>query len=550
MCTLLNMCLPFELRFLGTCLEELGRRDAQELRGIELRVNNPQEFISDIASCQGGEPTDRKNRRKMAMFLALIRACNHTCVNELFKTLEGWGNRDFARLFDEDVLQELLLVYTMATNHPVFSFEQRMKCGDIFNKLKSCELKTNSGSGHHHHHHQQQQETDSLSNATPPPTSAGTPVGLPPSAAQTQPPQSGQPQQHPIASQQPEQQPIPMQIPLPPQQTVPPPNQQQVLIPIPGFPQAPLAQMMAGDGSMPAHITVEGLQQMQMQIPQDFTMPPPTTVPPHWALRNPVFQVGLDTSFPPPSSSPHLSNPSSPIHSRTASPTRIPTSSVQHRISRNQQPTPSEQQQQRQHTHPQDHRDQRENQQQAQQQQQSMKSVDESMLLDQTTALTQLQQLRNGYRPSHNTLPRQSNKQSYVNQIQYHHQQQQQAHQQQSNFHGTNPGLGISYPLNNLSLIDLTQKSSSDSGSSAGDMSPPETPGLNTAPSNNIGGLIRSRSSNLGRINGRPDKQQQLGNSVIYNPTVVQQQAAVQSQQQVQTQPQFVGGSNDIMQWK
>lgn len=435
----------------------------------------------------------------------------------------------------------------MATNHPVFSFEQRMICGDIFKNLKNCELKTNSGAGHHH---QQQQETDSLSNATPPPTSAGTPLGMAPSSAQTQPPQPGQSQQHPIASQPPQQQPIPMQIPLPPQQAVPPPNQQQVPLPIPGFSQAPIAQMMAGD-----HMTVDGLQQMQMQIPQDFTMPPPTTVPPHWALRNPVFQVGLDTSFPPPSSSPHLSNPSSPIHSRTASPTRIPTSSVQHRISRNQQPTPSEQQQQRQHhpqhTHPQDHRDQRESQQQAQQQQQPIKSVDESLLLDQTTALTQLQQLRNGFRPSHNTLPRQSNKQSYVNQIQYHHQQQQ-AHQQQqqSNFHGTNPGLGLAYPMNNLSLIDLTQKSSSDSGSSAGDMSPPETPGLNTTPSNNIGGLIRSRSSNLGRINGRPDKQQQLGSSVIYNQTVAQQQAAVQSQQQVQTQPQFVGGSNDIMQWK
>lgn len=234
MCTLLNMCLPFELRFLGTCLEELGRRDAQELRGIELRVNNPQEFISDIASCQSGEPTDRKNRRKMAMFLALIRACNHTCVNELFKTLEGWGNRDFARLFDEDVLQELLLVYTMATNHPVFSFEQRMKCADIFNKLKSCELKPSTGG----HHYQQQQDTDSMSNSTPPPPGVGTPLGMPPSGVQPQP--QGQ---HPLTPQQQQQQQIPMQIPLPPQQTVPPPPQQQVPIPIPGFPQSPLAQV-------------------------------------------------------------------------------------------------------------------------------------------------------------------------------------------------------------------------------------------------------------------------------------------------------------------
>jgi hypothetical protein len=135
MCTLLNICVPFELRFLGTCLEELGRRDAQELRGIELRVNNPAEFGGDIAACQSGEPTDKKVRRKMALYLALIRACNRTCVNELFKTLDGWGDRDFHGFSDGDPLQELLLVYTMATNHPVFSVEQRLKCGEIFSKI-------------------------------------------------------------------------------------------------------------------------------------------------------------------------------------------------------------------------------------------------------------------------------------------------------------------------------------------------------------------------------------------------------------------------------
>lgn len=137
MCTLLNMCLPFELRFLGTCLEELGRRDAQDLRGIEQRVNNPLEFVSDIGSFQAGEPTDLKIRRKMALYLALMRACNRTCVNELFKILDGWGDRDFSKFGGGDPLQELLLVYTMAINHPVFSFEQRSKCGEIFGKITS-----------------------------------------------------------------------------------------------------------------------------------------------------------------------------------------------------------------------------------------------------------------------------------------------------------------------------------------------------------------------------------------------------------------------------
>lgn len=137
MCTLLNMCLPFELRFLGTCLEELGCRDSQVLRGIELRVNNSIELAQEIASSQLGDPSDQKVRRKVAFYLALIRACNKHCVNELFNMLCAWSSNDFLKRAEGDALQELLLVYTMAANHPVFSFEQRLRCGEIYNSILS-----------------------------------------------------------------------------------------------------------------------------------------------------------------------------------------------------------------------------------------------------------------------------------------------------------------------------------------------------------------------------------------------------------------------------
>lgn len=137
MCTLLNMCLPFELRFLGTCLEELGGRDSKELRGIELRVNNSNELAQEIGSSQLCDPSDIKVRRKMALYFALIRACNRHCVNELFNILSSWSNNEFLKRAKGDALQELLLVYTMAANHPVFSFEQRMRCGEIYNIIMS-----------------------------------------------------------------------------------------------------------------------------------------------------------------------------------------------------------------------------------------------------------------------------------------------------------------------------------------------------------------------------------------------------------------------------
>lgn len=137
MCTLLNMCLPFELRFLGTCLEELGGRDSKELRGVELRVNNSNDLAQEISSSPLCDPSDIKVRRKMALYFALIRACNRPCANELFNILCSWSCNEFLRRAKGDALQELLLVYTMAANHPVFSFEQRMKCGEIYNSILS-----------------------------------------------------------------------------------------------------------------------------------------------------------------------------------------------------------------------------------------------------------------------------------------------------------------------------------------------------------------------------------------------------------------------------
>lgn len=204
MCTLLNLCLPFELRFLGSYLEELGRKDAQEFRGVELRVNNPLEFVNDVGSFQAGQPTDIKIRRKMALYLALMRAANKTGVSELFKTLDRWGDSNFSKFSDGDSLQELLLVYTMATNHPVFSFEQRLKCGEIFSKITS----NNRGGGGGGVHLNQQQQSSATSSPITSPLSSSTTY----SSVQTQPPHPpSQPlQMNPAATQLPNQILMPM----------------------------------------------------------------------------------------------------------------------------------------------------------------------------------------------------------------------------------------------------------------------------------------------------------------------------------------------------
>ena len=136
MCSLLNMCLPFELRFLGTCLEDLGKRDFHDLRDTEIRANNCSE-LSDLQCI-----SDKRTRRKLALFVSLLKSYNHACSNSLYKILANFDSSEIATnssSSDENPLEELLLLYTLALNHPAFSYEQKAVIGNILVKLQDEE---------------------------------------------------------------------------------------------------------------------------------------------------------------------------------------------------------------------------------------------------------------------------------------------------------------------------------------------------------------------------------------------------------------------------
>ncbi|KAF4526728.1 hypothetical protein B566_EDAN015761 [Ephemera danica] len=144
MCTLLNMCLPFELRFLGTYLEELGKRDFTELREAETRANNTTEIID--VQCV----SDKHTRRKLSLYLSLLHSANYGCSNILYKTLANFDLAEIQTIInnssaptndDENALDELLLLYMMALNHPAFTYEQKSVFGSIFTKLQDEEAK-------------------------------------------------------------------------------------------------------------------------------------------------------------------------------------------------------------------------------------------------------------------------------------------------------------------------------------------------------------------------------------------------------------------------
>lgn len=137
MCTLLNLCLPFELRFLGTCLEHLGKKDFHELRQSENEANSLSELNISELQCLNNQQV----RTKLAVYVSLLYSCNYTCSNSIYKILTK--NEDIHSVLkassDDSVLDDLLLIYTLAINHPGFSFEQKVNLEKVYNQLQDEE---------------------------------------------------------------------------------------------------------------------------------------------------------------------------------------------------------------------------------------------------------------------------------------------------------------------------------------------------------------------------------------------------------------------------
>lgn len=116
---LLHMCLPLELRFVGSCVEDLAKRNFHYLREAELKANKPHEIekLRDIS--------DETVRSRINVYLALLYSTNRQCSSLLFDILTCIQGEVGNLSVDEKIASELLLMMTVAVNHPVFTFEQK-----------------------------------------------------------------------------------------------------------------------------------------------------------------------------------------------------------------------------------------------------------------------------------------------------------------------------------------------------------------------------------------------------------------------------------------
>ncbi|XP_007531504.2 zinc finger CCHC domain-containing protein 14 [Erinaceus europaeus] len=144
LCGLLDLCIPLELRFLGSCLEDLARKDYHSLRDSEIKANNP----ADLGSLTN--LTDEVVRSKLLVSLALLGSEQREAAGVLYRTLthiDSIIHNYGLQLNEGRTGDEFLLLFTMASNHPAFSFHQKQVLRQELTQIQSS-LSGGSGGSH------------------------------------------------------------------------------------------------------------------------------------------------------------------------------------------------------------------------------------------------------------------------------------------------------------------------------------------------------------------------------------------------------------------
>ena len=123
MCGMLNMCHPMELRFLGSFIEDLAKKDFLHLRESEGKANSRNELLNLTLI------DENLFRTKMAVFLGLLHSSNRHCSTIIFNLIDNHVQQAFTVRDNMDTLtvHNILLVLSMGMYHPAFTHSQRTR---------------------------------------------------------------------------------------------------------------------------------------------------------------------------------------------------------------------------------------------------------------------------------------------------------------------------------------------------------------------------------------------------------------------------------------
>lgn len=119
---LLNMCHPVELRFLGSCMEDLCKKDYLTLRERTVKANTAIELL------KLNDVNDDVIRTQLILACALLQTSNRACATTIYNIINAYLPINPSSLAEETAaktVNEIILLMNMAIMHPAFTYEQK-----------------------------------------------------------------------------------------------------------------------------------------------------------------------------------------------------------------------------------------------------------------------------------------------------------------------------------------------------------------------------------------------------------------------------------------
>ncbi|CAG5095159.1 Oidioi.mRNA.OKI2018_I69.XSR.g14058.t1.cds [Oikopleura dioica] len=133
MCGLLDLCHPFEVRYLGTFIEELRRKDYDTLKKYEDKANTGDNPPKDFLNLE-----DKSVRANLVISLTLLSSKNEKVASVIFTILHNFMESYITHYHkDGAALQEYLLLLILAVSHPAFTIEQKQCLRRHIDNLRS-----------------------------------------------------------------------------------------------------------------------------------------------------------------------------------------------------------------------------------------------------------------------------------------------------------------------------------------------------------------------------------------------------------------------------
>ena len=155
LCGMFQLCVPQELRFIGSCLEDLIQKNYKLLYDAECVANDSKQLKGIAKPFNKIDKDFCASLNTISVYLSLLHSDNTSCAISMFSILNDLKTFFESQLTQSDTIttersmlnnefiEDVMLIFTMASYHPAFTITQRLRMYEICKSMKEL-LKKNA----------------------------------------------------------------------------------------------------------------------------------------------------------------------------------------------------------------------------------------------------------------------------------------------------------------------------------------------------------------------------------------------------------------------